>query len=486
MAKAAPANDRVTSAPAGGGASGENSRREALTAAGLVLLWALFYYPAVAAPWIQGIDSVTRLIHIDQTIVVVLGNPWLPALQLILQAAGMISDSPLAYKLPVFMISLAGMWLFFMVIARLLGFWCAVLSFLYFFVHLQWTWVATSPYMEPLLLLTASAAAYCYLSGRTWLSRFFVAAATFSRPEPLIALPILLTMHLLYYRDFRRAAKFGLLFFPVVLYYLALKVYLPSFASPAAFDWGASLRLLQHLLPDLRITPAYLAVLVLALLGVVRLFLDQGGLPERRRALLVIAGGLILFYAGYAAAVPRLHAIAPSGRFTILTLLPAFVYASLCLDYAYRRWPDFMVKIFLVVIAGTLTYRFARRDFRPADGYLAVRDVLQSAREFSFASERTFYVCENDRRMLTKPDVREISQNGVFLHFRFAGWVVKKIPCLSGETGWKEIAARRKRPLLRLYDRYGVRAEYAKELTAGCRYHSKLRSGRRIVGSICF
>ena len=72
--------------------------RDVLTALGVVALWFLFFSRYLFSPWIQGVDGITRIYHIGETIVVLNYNPWLPGMQLVLQAVHFFADSAMAAR----------------------------------------------------------------------------------------------------------------------------------------------------------------------------------------------------------------------------------------------------------------------------------------------------------------------------------------------------------------------------------------------------
>ncbi|MEZ4753543.1 MAG: hypothetical protein R3A13_04435 [Bdellovibrionota bacterium] len=110
-----------------------NNSRAPFLALLLASLFACIFMYEVTSPWIQGMDSVTRLLAVDQTIVVLKGNPWLPALQVVMQVVHLFSDSPQVYKAVNFLIACTGLFFFTLVIAESLGLVAALISTLYFF-----------------------------------------------------------------------------------------------------------------------------------------------------------------------------------------------------------------------------------------------------------------------------------------------------------------------------------------------------------------
>ena len=468
-----------------------NRRRNVLAPALLSVGWFFFAYPAVFSPWIQGIDSIIRLANIDKTIVVVLGNPWLPMLQLLMQGVNLICDCPVAYKLAAALCALAGMWFFFQVINLLLGFWAAVFSYIYFFVHIQWLGVATSVYMEPLFMLFCSAAGYCCIRRRCAPASFFLIAATFSRPEALIAAPSLLLVHWCLKHDLRSTLRVALLFLPIACYYLILKLVYADFTWPGQLNWEISLSLVRKTVAPISRSDGFKIALPLAMLGLCALLLDRQFLAQRRRALLISLAGLVLFLAIFIFILPLLHAFSTGGtRHSIFLGLPIFVLASLSLQYLYQIRPKVLGPCFTLLVPVILLTQYRPYLNAPPATWHNAKTVLSSLNQAADGSDpRSIQVCELDPRYLTGHDVNPLYKQAIVLYLRFSGWRANTLICDMDKLQSGMISGSRSSLLLRIYDVKSLTPEYLAALTADCRQHGKLlrRSwGKlRIYASFC-
>lgn len=344
--------------------------------------------------------------------------------------------------------------------------------------------MATQPYMEPLLLLTVSGAVYAHLHGLNRLSAVLVVAATFSRPEISLAAPFVLIGHYCFYGSWRRTARLAMLWAPVAIYYVTLRFWLPDFSVRADFNWQTSRYLFETMTYGFGHAVFYQLLAVLAFLGAVFGCVKESD-PRRRKGLQIIFTGLMLFYAFYVLVVPALHSIVPSSRFSLYVILPCFVYASVSLDYMRRQRADKMTMVLLVLVTALLTLQYSRRRVLVPDSYRLAGEISRRARRSGFDTPGTIYACVLDKRRLSAPDLDGMYKRGLFLHLRFAGWRVEYIPCGARDLKWREVIAENSAPLIRVYDLKGVKSDYLQELTGACRYHDKIRHGRRIMGSVC-
>ena len=455
------------------------SKENILPLVAILATWLVIFYPLLISPYIQGVDSVTRLVNLDKFIVVVMNNPWLPLLQAILRFINLFFDTPQAYKITIAIIALGGMTFFYLVLAHTLGRFCAVLSSLFFFTHLPWIWVATTPYMESLLLLLGAGSIYAYLNKKFTLARTLFILATFARPEVLIAAPAILLGTYLYKRSSRQVFLLALLYLPIIAYYIFLKTNLEGFSLPQTIGHTEILRMVKKLFYGF----TYMRGLIvgsLAICGILILIIEPSFLPRKRKPLLIIFSSLMIFYLTFIILIPFLHTLSHGGaRHTILTILPAFIFASIFMRYLLERFPEYTSYAAVAFITLSVTTGFNYRHEKTPIAYKTVKRIVSAIDKTGSARPRELSYCSLDPEMLINKGIHPVHFNPILLNFRFFGVTLKEMPCLYNQGRWLN---EKETQFLRLYGANSIKKEYEQQLTEGCKTYSVwYRSGKPFI-----
>ncbi|MCU0663102.1 MAG: hypothetical protein MUC50_12340 [Myxococcota bacterium] len=456
--------------------------------AGLVAVaWLVFVHRHVRTPWLWGIDPYTRLYHIDQTLIVVKGNAWLPLLQLVLQGVHFFSDTFLAYKLTMSLLSATGIFFFFWVMARWLGLAVALGASSFFFVSGLWNLVATSLYMEPLLLLFVSAAFLFH--GRPGghnrvASSLCLLSATFCRPEMLMASPLLVAGHYFHYRRWSRTAIFAAHFVPVAIFYVAMRLALPHFDAGGTSQGLPLLRRFSELADAIAYSPVTTAAAVLGLLGAVFVFQRDVWLSKgQKKTLGLMALGLPLYLVVFSFGLPADYSFRP--RFSLQFVLPLFVLAAFCLESLRRQNPRILTPVcaLVLVTAGILAYRGHREQPPPA--HWAVTSILEARQRLGFPEDAVFALCRPDPRHTREDPRRHIDQVALLgATLRLSGFSVSETKCLDDSPrGEREGSPM---PVLRVWRPDLIEENYEHDYTRGCRFQYELRHRRRVEAKLCF
>ena len=466
--------------------SPSSRRRDMFVGALLIGLWIFFFGERITSPWVQGVDPITRLFHIDKTIVTVIGNPWLPGLQILLQGVSLISDSAVAYKSLVCLIGIAGMWLFFLLLRDLFGVWVATVAFLFFFLQDQWVWVTTSIYMEGLTFLSVVAAVSCFVRGWNVAGSLFFVWATFCRPEVLLAMPAVCIVHLIWFRSFQRTVLTALLAAPVTCYYLWLKFGATLLRSPGEFSLGESLELLNRVTSYYQSSFVFQFFALLALYQIIRLAIDKTYYQRYRRQLLLTLLGLAIFYPTYLLVSPVGHQLSGGGsRFGMLLSIPVFTLAALAIGHFCKRyWPGVAMAT-LVVSTVLLTLRYTNIDDRAPWSFLAAWKTHQKLLEHGYMVGN-LPLCILDGKRMTRPDLHPTKRMPVLLYLRFLGWKVEPIPCFENQERWKKIRKKGQDPLLLVYRPDSLEEDYLSQVSRQCRFRGRWWSKDAVIARFCF
>lgn len=450
----------------------------------LICLFVSFHYQEVLTPWIHGMDSVTRLLFIDKTIVVLKGNPWLPALQVIMQIVNFFADYPQLYKAVNFCIGILGMFICFLLVSEYLGGASLLIFSLYFFLHLQWIGMVTSIYMEPLAIMSLASCLYFHLKGKKNTSAIFFILASFSRPEVLIALPAILIAHYYYYRDQKRVIKFSFLFIPVILYYLIIKLTLPAFHNPMRYEFSETVRLLWMLTEVFRNRWEFSIILVLGIGGIWSILFDKDFLPNLRKCFLAFLIGALIFYFCFLFLLPFAHR--PGGtRISILLTLPMSLFAGVFVRYLLEKFGYIVRVSAYILFALLIVNKIANYRIYPPRAYLHAVKIDSDLKKSSYKNG-SLYICIPDSTKV-KQTVFEGDFRDILLHLRFLNWPYKTISCAENSIDWKVIEKRKKIPILKIYDKFFTDKNYLELLTKNCSYYQNIKDKRsKVVGNLCY
>lgn len=451
--------------------------------------WLLFALPLLDFPWFYGIDSITRLYHIDRTIVWVLGNPWLPGYQILLQFIHSISDTPFAYKFANALLGSGIVTLTFLLSARYIGIWAGLTTILYFFVHYLWINIATSVYMEPLAIFCLLLACYCALTSHRALCSIAFIIASFTRPEILLAGPAILLAHLLIIGSLKRTFIVGFLYLPIASYYLYVKWrWADLFRSPGTWTPEGSLLLWEQFTSILHSSPLFAVVGAGALCSLLAIFITPSFFPHKKFTLKVLLLSLVLFYLCYLIIPPIFHASSTGGsRESIFLGLPMFFFFGVGIQYLCSfpalRGPQ----ILSVALAVLIVHEYKNLWSPEGLGYREAASIRSALREKGYTPGKV-YICMPDPTQALRDDLHSTKKRPLFVYLRLRGWSPHSyIPCVKGKRGWKHTTARTGRPLLRIYRPQSYSNEYEQELLDGVAHCVDLYKRRAIpLAKACF
>lgn len=448
----------------------------------------LLFLPFYLTPWVGGVDPITRLANIDDIIVVVLGNPWLPATQILVQLVQNISDTAITYKLVIGLVAASAVFLTLLLLHRFLGMWGMLFGWLFFILSDQWQMVATSVYMEPLALFFLSASVYFFSSGRSKVGKVLFVGGTFTRPEFLISAPAILAVHFLFFKNWRRSIRFGMLFLPISIYYLIIKSILPGFESSGQFDWGISSLLLYKLFMGYEYRLVFQLSAVLALFGLFTLLLDPNFLAGKvRKFLLLLPLGIALFVLIFVVFTPLAHGYCPGGtRHTLLITLPVWLYAAIFVSYFSNHYPKIGPALLMLMVMVALPVRFSNFKPKQPHYFAAIQELIAALKLKLPAGRNQIYLCNLDDSQLNGDDVHMLDRNPIKLYLRFADLKLRPIDCGIEDDTWRDMIRENHTPLLRIYLPAGLTKKYELLLTEECRYFKKIFKGGRLVAEICF
>ena len=411
-------------------------------------VWALLACPHIASPWIHGVDSVTRLFHIDQILVFRGGSPWLPGLQWILKLVYLFSDSPQAYKAVVFVFSAAGVFLTFRLLTELFSLPTAWWFSLYFVTSSYWRLVSTSIYLEPLLLAYCAGAAYAALRGRRILSALLFVAATFCREELLLGAPALLLVVYLLDGDLRRGLRFGTLFLPVIVFQVVVRLSHPDARLPTSVPSHIFHSVYLKLISEVCSSSVMLATTMLAAGSIVCVFtIREYPNKEMQRPLRAALGGLAVFFLILIFVSPFLFSYTSGSRMSMFLTFPICVFASVLLGRMHEKVP-LAGWIGFAVAACFMDLNFVDDSPTPARDYLRTKPILVSLRGAPNSVNSKIFVCDLVELDQPGEHVHPVVWRSLLLYLRFGGFRVEFVHCRTDPDGGQDAVAR---PLLYFY-----------------------------------
>ena len=463
----------------------KNSQKDIVIISIFLIAWCYISLPLVNAPWLTGYDSLTRIYNIDKLLVDLLGNIWLPLYQFILRSINLLTENIMVFKYVSYFIAIAAMISSYFLAKILFSRVLAISVLVYFLIHVQWIGVSTSLYMEPLFILNITLALIFYSKQKNLLFSLFFILATFSRPELVVAAPTIVITSFILKRDLYRILKITLLYIPIIVFYLCLKLNVTEFDTPNSFRFDDTKKLLSLVFDVYLHNKIYIFQAILVFLGIYVSIFKK--INTKNIALLrILPISILIFIITYTVIIPFFHNFSAGGtRKSLYILIISFLYVGAFFDYLLSKNPEIAKALFCFLLGITVTYSYYSRDTRAPSTY-KISQSINTEMEKKYDHNLTHYYCKIDSSQKTKHGIHPLYVKQVLFYLRSYDWKMEEIDCSLSNNLWKTLSEDENRSVLKIYDIKSLKSKYIFELERFCYTQGGFRVKSRTIGRYCF
>ncbi len=411
---------------------------------------------------------------------------WLPLLQIFINLVSFVSDSPQAYKALLAFFSVGGMLFFLFGFRSSVGFVGALFLSLFFFRDDRWRHVSITLFMEPLVLFNLGACYFFLVHKYRKVAALFFVLASFSRPEILLTAPVCVVGMWWYSRSLKHSLTLGVLYLPVTLFFLIVRITQDQFRSYLHFDFEKTSIFIRSV--GYGFSSSYsngflgreLPITFFAILGIVMFFIKPH--PPRFQSLRDRFIGVLFLVAFFLELAVSAQAVTPLNRNNVNLetgqglYFRLSLYLDLCVfivsGYGAQRLYDYFsnksTRILLILLFTALLFdgfrSLAKMWPAPAEYKVTGRVLAEAERRCAegdrTSCDRTIYLCKLDPARTTKQG--SVFQTPLFTYTRWKGWKVKKVDCDLGNQSQAHV-------YLRFWYPGSIEKGYLEEIRQSCR-----------------